>query len=508
MLSVGRFAKLAKVSARTLRYYESIGLLPAPVRGENRYRYYDRKLLARVQRIRELQDLGFSLLETKEILAGPKSGLSGRLRKRLQEVKSEMLSLEDRRQRLKALLSATRKVEAGGPINAAERSLYMEAIQEEVLKGLKKQYTQITKVERGYLERDFWFRAAPEAAEFLRAVQKCVAFARKNRFQLGPGRGSSPASLALFGLGFSRIDPLKYGLLPERLSLQPPSVHIDVEFERGQAFVDFCRETNRTLRWGEIQAFRMPLLDILNHTHQRIGEEINYGKIDENGDPVLQPVRAGEIEKVFGLDFSPQALVMKYENLLPGYGGGPEKLRQYLVSQQVRDFRDVMNIQALWRPHSPEILERLERYRRAKRYPLPYAFLSAELQESLAPNFGQVIYHEDLMRILSHYTGWDLGRCNTLRRAVALRKEEENPDWREFLHLAPEPVAELVKEESRWAFCQAHVVAFAQLTKQTAVLKSLHRDAYYAEIDRFEQKHGFAWDDIGIRAKGVSLLQD
>ncbi|MGZ3745196.1 MAG: hypothetical protein ACXWRA_15485 [Pseudobdellovibrionaceae bacterium] len=52
-----------------------------------------------------------------------------------------------------------------------------------------------------------------------------------------------------------------------------------------------------------------------------------------------------------------------------------------------------------------------------------------------------------------------------------------------------------------------HAIAFAKFTKQTAVLKTLHKEAYFAEIQNFEQKHGFKWDDIGIRFKGVSLHQ-
>lgn len=68
MLSVGQFAQLAKVSARTVRYYESVGLLPPPVRGENNYRYYDQKLLERMIRIRELQGLGFNLDDIKTVI--------------------------------------------------------------------------------------------------------------------------------------------------------------------------------------------------------------------------------------------------------------------------------------------------------------------------------------------------------------------------------------------------------------------------------------------------------
>ena len=59
MLSIGQFAEKAQVSARTVRYYESIGLLPASTRGENNYRFYNQKLLERMNRIRDLQSLGF-----------------------------------------------------------------------------------------------------------------------------------------------------------------------------------------------------------------------------------------------------------------------------------------------------------------------------------------------------------------------------------------------------------------------------------------------------------------
>ena len=65
--------------------------------------------------------------------------------------------------------------------------------------------------------------------------------------------------------------------------------------------------------------------------------------------------------------------------------------------------------------------------------------------------------------------------------------------------VSPQQVVDLVAEESKWAFCLPHAISFAKFTKQTAVLKSLHKEAYFAEIERFEQKHGFRWDDIGIR---------
>jgi DNA polymerase-3 subunit alpha len=204
---------------------------------------------------------------------------------------------------------------------------------------------------------------------------------------------------------------------------------------------------------------------------------------------------------------SERALIMKYENLLPGYTG-TEKMREYLKSQPIDSFRDLLNIAALWRPHSQGILDRLDRYRKAKIHPASYSFLSPKLREHLKPNYGLVIYHEDIMRIIAEYTSWDFARCNRLRRYLTFKSPDAETDLAEFRQIAPQEVVDLVLEESPWSFCEPHVIAFAQLTKQTAVLKSLHRDIYFEEIQAWEEKHGFTWDDIGARLKGVSLFQN
>jgi DNA polymerase III alpha subunit len=73
--------------------------------------------------------------------------------------------------------------------------------------------------------------------------------------------------------------------------------------------------------------------------------------------------------------------------------------------------------------------------------------------------------------------------------------------------MAPKEAFDLVVNETPWAFCKAHAMSFAQFTKQTSVLKSLHRNIYLSEIAKWEDRNGFVWDDIGMKIKGVSLLQ-
>lgn len=510
MLSIGQFAEKAQVSARTVRYYESIGLLPTSVRGENNYRFYSEDLLVQMTRIRDLQGLGFSLEDIKVIVRFSEADLKVRLNERLTEIEQEIATLEDRRVRLQDLLSVSSKIETGEALTETERMLYMESIREEVLSGLRSRYSEVSESALAYLKRDTWLETHPQVGEFIEAVKKCTEFAKQRNLVLGTARGSSPASLSFYGLGFSAVDPLKYEMIPERLSTQAPFFHIDVEYERGQEFVDYCREINKTLAYGEIQAFKMPLIDIVQNTHKSIGQEISYESIDDNSDVVLNPFRNRDLEKIFQFDFSPDALVMNYERFLPEYLG-LDKITQHFEGQTVFTFRDITNLTALWRPHRKEIVDRIDLYREAKAKPFSYGFLSERIKAWLKPNYGRILYHEDILQIVSEYTGWDFARCNSLRRACMnenkTAERDRDPNWIEFQKLAPQEVVDLVAEESKWAFCMPHAIAFAKFTKQTAVLKTLHKKAYLKEIETFEQKHGFRWDDIGIRMKGVSLHQ-
>lgn len=68
--SIHDIARLSGTTSRTLRHYDSIGLLPPTSTGANGYRYYDEAALTRLQRILMLRDLGLGLPAIAEVLAG------------------------------------------------------------------------------------------------------------------------------------------------------------------------------------------------------------------------------------------------------------------------------------------------------------------------------------------------------------------------------------------------------------------------------------------------------
>ena len=65
---IGTLSAETGVNIETIRYYEKIGLVPAPPRTEGRQRVYDSTHLKRLTFIRRGRELGFSLDEIRALL--------------------------------------------------------------------------------------------------------------------------------------------------------------------------------------------------------------------------------------------------------------------------------------------------------------------------------------------------------------------------------------------------------------------------------------------------------
>lgn len=68
-MNIGQAAKASGVSAKMIRYYESVGLIPAPARSESGYRTYGAEEVKTLNFIRHARLLGFSLPELARLLA-------------------------------------------------------------------------------------------------------------------------------------------------------------------------------------------------------------------------------------------------------------------------------------------------------------------------------------------------------------------------------------------------------------------------------------------------------
>jgi DNA-binding transcriptional MerR regulator len=106
-MRIGELAGLVGISTRAIRHYHDVGLLAEPARKANGYREYSLRDAVELARVRRLTELGLSLDEVGDALAGD----AGR---DLTEIDADLARQEaDLRQRRARLAELLRQAEAG-----------------------------------------------------------------------------------------------------------------------------------------------------------------------------------------------------------------------------------------------------------------------------------------------------------------------------------------------------------------------------------------------------------
>jgi Cu(I)-responsive transcriptional regulator len=113
-MNIGELARAADTKAETIRYYERIGLLPAPPRTAGNYRDYSAEHVSRLAFTRRARDLGFSIDQIRTLLdlADQKEqsckAVDAIAREHLTEVKRKLADLGALRRELESLIGQCR----------------------------------------------------------------------------------------------------------------------------------------------------------------------------------------------------------------------------------------------------------------------------------------------------------------------------------------------------------------------------------------------------------------
>jgi DNA-binding transcriptional MerR regulator len=112
-LSIGDLARLTGTNVRTIRYYETVGLLPQPPRTAGNQRVYAEPHRRRLAFIRHARDMGFSMEAVRDLLrlaeAGPEAPCADAdaiARQQLAAVTSRIARLQSLKAELERMLEA------------------------------------------------------------------------------------------------------------------------------------------------------------------------------------------------------------------------------------------------------------------------------------------------------------------------------------------------------------------------------------------------------------------
>lgn len=121
-LRIGELAARVGLNAKTIRYYEEIGLLPEPERSASGYRKYGPTDADRLRFIKRVQQLGFALGEVGEVLTlrdrgeAPCSYVAKRVELRAREIDRQIAELEELEGELAKLQRRARQLPPRDPL--------------------------------------------------------------------------------------------------------------------------------------------------------------------------------------------------------------------------------------------------------------------------------------------------------------------------------------------------------------------------------------------------------
>ncbi|MCR4672604.1 MAG: DNA polymerase III subunit alpha [Lachnospiraceae bacterium] len=204
----------------------------------------------------------------------------------------------------------------------------------------------------------------------------------------------------------------------------------------------------------------------VNLANRRPGTDIDIEKIDFADPEVYRMIAKGDTDGVFQL-------------VSPG-------MRSFMKELKPDHFEEIIAGISLYRPGPMDFIPR---YVKGKFEPESITYECPELVEILEPTYGCIIYQEQVMQICMKLAGYDLGRSDLVRRAMAKKKASVMQKERQYFVYGneemgvpgciangiDEKVANHIFDEmvsfAAYAFNKSHAAAYAVVCYETAWLK-------------------------------------
>ncbi len=210
---------------------------------------------------------------------------------------------------------------------------------------------------------------------------------------------------------------------------------------------------------------------------KRSGVPIDINKIDYDDKAVFDLIGSGKTKGIFQLESSGMQSFMK-------------ELRPH-------NLEDIIAGISLYRPGPMDFIDL---YIKGKNEPDTIVYDCPELKEILEPTYGVIVYQEQVMQIVMRLAGYDLGRSDLVRRAMAKKKADVMDRERQYFVYGNEEqgvpgcIANGIPEETanrifdkmtdfaKYAFNKSHAAAYAIISYQTAWLKCYYPLEFMAAL--------------------------
>ena len=152
-------------------------------------------------------------------------------------------------------------------------------------------------------------------------------------------------------------------------------------------------------------------------------------------------------------------------------------------------FGDLITDISLFRP-GPVKSDMITPFLRARQGWGDTHFMHSDLEPILAETSGVVVFHEQVMRIVSTMTGCSLEEADLIRRRMGdVNQLDEIREWfyislrkQKYALTVVEEVWDVLRSFASFGFCKAHAAAFALPTYQSAWFKAHHPAAFMAGV--------------------------
>ena len=152
-------------------------------------------------------------------------------------------------------------------------------------------------------------------------------------------------------------------------------------------------------------------------------------------------------------------------------------------------FEDIIALNALIRPGPAQLADEFIGRKNGR---LTIEYLHPELEVTLKPTYGVILYQEQVMQIAQILAGYTLGGADLLRRAMGKKKPEEMAKQREVFvdgartrgveESTASFIFDLMEKFAGYGFNKSHSAAYALLAYQTAWLKCHHAADFMSAV--------------------------